>query len=297
MKHRLFIGSSTEGLALTNALASLMCHEFTVVPWTQNVFEPGSNTIDALLAEVNKCQFAVFLFTADDLTLLRGRKFSTARDNVIFEFGLFLSRLGTKRCFFLVPDGHDDFRIPTDLDGIITLCYDASLRKTDPSASVGGCVASLKTVLAQFILGTSERFSLSGHWIQNWHVQSSRYKPQNPSPAEIAQIGDKFYATAIAKPVTTKEGRPFIIEGEIEGRYITGRWYDSAKGATYFGAFQLVIDLVPNRMVGQWIGFSDSGKIKSGEWVWERLETLAPSTSTKRDNPSLKRTPRKRAAN
>lgn len=282
MKHRLFIGSSTEGLPLTNALASLLRHEFTTVPWTQNVFEPGSNTIDALLAEVNKCQFAVFLFTADDLTLLRGKKFSTARDNVIFEFGLFLSRLGPKRCFFLVPDGQDEFRIPSDLDGITTLCYDASLRKTDPSASVGGCVASLKTVLAQFILGTSDRFSLSGHWVQDWHVQSSRYKKQNPSPAEIAQIGDKFYATAVAKPVSTEEGRPFIIEGEIEGRCVTGRWFDSAKGATYFGAFQLVIDLVPNRMKGQWIGFSHSGAIKSGEWTWERVEAKSPTSPTKR---------------
>jgi predicted nucleotide-binding protein len=48
---------------------------------------------------------------------MRGSVSDTIRDNVIFELGFFIEKLGKKRCFIVMPDDID-FQIPTDLVGI-----------------------------------------------------------------------------------------------------------------------------------------------------------------------------------
>ena len=58
------------------------------------------------------------------------------------------------------------------------------------------------------------------------------------------------------------QGRPFVIRGQIQrGNVLTGVWSDREKGGTYFGAFQLIIDPIPNRMQGRWIGFSGNNAV------------------------------------
>ena len=47
--------------------------------------------------------YAVFILSADDELTLRGIEYHAARDNVIFEFGLFLAHLGLERTFLVAP--------------------------------------------------------------------------------------------------------------------------------------------------------------------------------------------------
>jgi len=129
MRPSLFIGSSKESLNVAYALQENLddCAEVTV--WIQGIFDLTQSTLQALLGALDRFRFAVFVFGDDDMVKMGGREYSTTRDNVIFEFGLFIGRLGPERTFFVVPKDQAELRIPTDLLGITPACYDN--RRTD----------------------------------------------------------------------------------------------------------------------------------------------------------------------
>lgn len=178
-----------------------------------------------------------------------------------------MSRLGRERCFFLLPRSAADIRIPSDLTGITPLIYDDVRFEKEPKAALTGPVSELKQTFRRLVFGDRTQVSLSGRWHQIWHVKSSNHKKENAGIAELRQMGSSIVGT------TESDNRQFMIEGEIErGDMLTGRWYDRERGTTYFGALQLRIFPIPNKMVGKWIGFSHKGKVKSGDWEWTRVD-------------------------
>lgn len=120
---RAFIGSSTEGLLVANKIQELLAHDLSVVVWNQGtVFGLGDATLEALEAAVLEYQFGIFVFTPDDHLHSRGETNPVARDNVLFELGLFIGRLGRRRAFVVHPGGRS-IALPTDLSGITTASY------------------------------------------------------------------------------------------------------------------------------------------------------------------------------
>lgn len=117
---RLFLGSSTEGRARAEVFARVLSEAATVVPWwTAPEFTEQHTTIQALLAAVDTYDFAVALFTPDDSITSRGQVGTSVRDNVIFEYGLFLGQLGPARTFaFTEIKGTITPKTPTDLLGV-----------------------------------------------------------------------------------------------------------------------------------------------------------------------------------
>ncbi|HSU28431.1 MAG TPA: nucleotide-binding protein [Chitinophagaceae bacterium] len=140
-KPRIFIGSSTEGLEVAKAIHQNLDHFAEVTIWTQGVFKLSVSTITTLMNSLTLFDFAIFVFSPDDITNLRGTNFSTVRDNVIFETGLFAGRLGISKVFFLKPRDQPDFHLPTDLLGVTTGDYNSNRRDkniiaaTDPFCS------------------------------------------------------------------------------------------------------------------------------------------------------------------
>jgi len=125
---RIFIGSSSEGLRIANKLQELLSNNFSVIVWDQGtVFGLGSSTLEALEAAVLEFKYAVFVFTPDDELHSRGEAKPVARDNVLFELGMFVGKLGRRRAFAIHP-GKRGIALPSDLSGITTAPYDPEER-------------------------------------------------------------------------------------------------------------------------------------------------------------------------
>lgn len=121
---KVFIGSSTEGLKVANTIRKLLAGEVAADVWNKGtVFGLGSATLEALEQAVSKYAFGIFVFTPDDQLQSRGESKPVARDNVIFELGLFIGKLTRQRAFIVHPS-KKVIELPSDLLGITTAAYD-----------------------------------------------------------------------------------------------------------------------------------------------------------------------------
>jgi predicted nucleotide-binding protein len=144
-KPRVFIGSSVEGLRIANPLQALLAHDFHVEVWNQDtVFGLGTSTIEALAKAVLVYDFGVFVFTPDDKLRSRGEDRPVARDNVLFELGLFVGRLGRFRAFVVNPS-NEELSLPSDLRGLSTATYDSSAPNL--TAALGPAAQQVRTAI------------------------------------------------------------------------------------------------------------------------------------------------------
>ena len=123
-KIRIFIGSSTEALGVARKIKSGLKHDAHVDTWADGIFdEPGKAYIEVLEEILNNYEYGIFVFNPDDKIFSRGKQLSIPRDNVIFEYGMFLGKHTRKKAFFIIPRGVD-IKLMTDVLGITCLDYD-----------------------------------------------------------------------------------------------------------------------------------------------------------------------------
>lgn len=135
-KPRIFVGSSVEGLDVAYAAQEGLEYDLEVTVWPQGVFAPSRYAMDELEGEMAQSDYALFIFSPDDVAYIRDEAHRVARDNVILELGLFIGGLGRERCFIIVPDDGEAIHLPTDLLGITPITFKAD--RTD-----GNIVAAL----------------------------------------------------------------------------------------------------------------------------------------------------------
>lgn len=136
MKPKIFIGSSVEGLNVAYAIQQNLTHDAESTVWDQGVFELSKTTIESLNDILDKIDFAIFVFNPDDVVTIRDNQSLSVRDNVIFELGLFIGKLGRERVFYITPDGND-LHIPTDLVGVTPGKYDPNRDDNSLQAATG----------------------------------------------------------------------------------------------------------------------------------------------------------------
>ncbi|MGO8891586.1 MAG: TIR domain-containing protein [Streptosporangiaceae bacterium] len=139
----LFIGSSSEGLAIARALQMEVDEQCEPTVWSQDVFLPGGTTLADLLAASQNSDFAALILTPDDSVVSRGEQRPAARDNVIFELGLFLGALGPQRVFIIRPRGQE-LRLPSDLAGVTILEYRYNRRDQNLRAAIGPAATEIQ---------------------------------------------------------------------------------------------------------------------------------------------------------
>lgn len=152
LKPTIFIGSSKEGLTVVKALEGKLKNFAHIEVWT-DIFELNKSNLDNLVSQVKFYDYAILVATGDDVTISRNKKSLSPRDNVIFEFGLFMGALGTSRVFFLVED---NIKILSDLNGITLPCIPAC---TDPN--FGSKLSVEVKKIKQHIIDKENTFDLS----------------------------------------------------------------------------------------------------------------------------------------
>lgn len=136
MKPKVFVASSVEGLDVAYPMQVNLQHDADLTVWSQGVFSLSITPLDSITEALNSSDFGIFVFSPDDETMMRGHVSGTVRDNVIFELGLFIGKLGKRRCFIVMPD-NIDFHIPTDLVGVTPAKYSGAREKSEIAASLG----------------------------------------------------------------------------------------------------------------------------------------------------------------
>ncbi len=122
-KIRVFIISSSEALHIARTVQNAFQHDpFTTVLWTDGVFRVASYALESLEAQIDDSDFAIAIAHSDDLTECRGKEWPSPRDNVVFELGLFMGRLGRSRAILMEPR-EEKVKLPSDLSGITTISY------------------------------------------------------------------------------------------------------------------------------------------------------------------------------
>ena len=150
MKPSLFIGSSSEGLPFAYALQENLEDDALVTVWKQDVFKVGQYNLESLMKQLDKTDFGVFVLSMDDVLRMRGEEHSAARDNVIFEFGLFLGKLGRENCVIAAAKGKGG-HLPTDFLGLGVLSFDAERSDENWQASLGPASDKIRASLANVV--------------------------------------------------------------------------------------------------------------------------------------------------
>jgi Predicted nucleotide-binding protein containing TIR-like domain/TIR domain len=117
-KPTVFIGSSSEGLDVARALQIDLDDEAEASILSDHVFALGEYSFETLLRVLERVDFAILVLTPNDLVSQRGGSATSPRENVIFELGLFMGRLGRSRTFIVMDDEGSPIPLPSDLAGI-----------------------------------------------------------------------------------------------------------------------------------------------------------------------------------
>jgi hypothetical protein len=152
MGPRAFLGSSTEGLKLARSIQQELDKVARITRWDQDVFTPGSFPLEQLIELVNVYDFAIFVISPDDIADVRGNRVLVARDNVIFEAGLFFSQLDRHRTFLIKPlidpmSSGPPFHLPSDLQGLTLVEYSPPDNPDDLRAAIGAASTRIRTAI------------------------------------------------------------------------------------------------------------------------------------------------------
>jgi len=139
----IFIASSSEGLEVAQRIKK----KFDVDPfitniWTDGVFKPSSTAIEDLVNSLENSDYAIIVITPDDIVTSRSITKSSPRDNVLFEFGLFIGSLGRERTFFIHEKGLD-IKIPSDLLGVNGIIYNPG-KKNSINQRITPCIEIIR---------------------------------------------------------------------------------------------------------------------------------------------------------
>jgi hypothetical protein len=81
----------------------------------------------------------------------------------------------------------------------------------------------------------------------------------------------KYVAAELRSTTTSGSKIKYGFVGELDGRVITGRWYDTRNaGGSYHGSFQVVAEPTMDSASGKWLGFATDGSVKADKLFWKK---------------------------
>jgi hypothetical protein len=207
-KPALFIASSVEGLPVAEAINLNLDHDTQNTIWRSGTFLLGSDGLGDLVKKSSVVDFAVFVFTPDDLSRIRSQEHFVARDNVVFELGLFIGALGKDRCYVVRPRGVE-MHLPSDLLGITTADYVPDRSDGDLSSALNAACKRIKDRIEE--LGSIPRREVAS----TGAIATTMANPPSYSlhPADL-----KFLAQCVQGHVSSPGGMAYgWIERNLKG--------------------------------------------------------------------------------
>jgi hypothetical protein len=239
MKARVFIGSSQEQVETAYAIQQHLDQRCEPIVWDQGVFALTSNVLDKLLQELDRTDFGVFVFGRDDLTVIRAKEFQSTRDNIVFELGLFIGKLGKARTFFIMPQESGDFRLPSDLVGVTPAEFDET--RDNRHAALGRACSLIRREIEKLGIRPDRRTELATFL----GIPPAREAEAGLRPGELVSI---FVPTTEAEH-RPKDAEPYSVRSlaladvqavvEIVSML---RHVDLLRGSTTFGPSNLFIE-------------------------------------------------------
>ncbi|MGH8477071.1 MAG: TIR domain-containing protein [Methylococcales bacterium] len=143
-----FIGSSQEGKEVAQNISANLTDVAETTLWYQGVFGLNYGTLESLVASLDDFDFSILVLTPDDLIVSRGQEFQSPRDNVLFECGLFMGRLGRRRTF-IIYDKDKPIKIPSDLAGVTLAPFKGTRKDNNLMAAVDEACHSIRLAIKQ----------------------------------------------------------------------------------------------------------------------------------------------------
>jgi hypothetical protein len=141
IKPHIFIGSSTEGLEVAVALKAKLASWAKCDIWNEpGIFELGKGYLENLVERLSLYEYGIMIATGDDETTSRGDSHQAPRDNIVFELGLFIGRLGRERAFCVLERG---IKLPSDLFGV-SLPHFPRGKGTEQDDAINKCASVIK---------------------------------------------------------------------------------------------------------------------------------------------------------
>ena len=167
MRRRLFIGSSGKNLHIAELIKNridAVCSEWLDVQvWaSSDVFELGKGTLESLVKASHEYDYGVFVAAKDDMLWKKWIPRWRARDNVLFEAGLFLGSLGLNRAFMVT-----NVSLPSDFDGVTTIRFKG---KCPTDANFQKLISAIESTKRSFPLGHHQSSALAYGYYNNFLV-------------------------------------------------------------------------------------------------------------------------------
>lgn len=198
-KPSVFIASSVEGLRIADAINANLEHDAHCTIWRGGTFKLSSQTVDDLVKKSSTIDFAVFVFTPDDVATIRKHEEAIARDNVVFEMGLFIGAIGKERCYIVKPRGIQ-MHLPSDLLGMSPADYAVDRPDGDLESALNYACKLIKDRIRE--LGTIERSPFA-------RTSNSPRHVANPPNYQLQDADLMFLAECVKSQVSNPVGRSF----------------------------------------------------------------------------------------
>lgn len=198
-KQTLFIASSVEGLVIADAINANLEHDAHCTIWRAGTFKLSSQSVDDLVKKSSAIDFAVFAFTPDDVSKIRSHEEVDARDNVVFELGLFIGAIGKERCYIVKPRGVD-MHLPSDLLGMNAADYATDRPDADIASALNYACKLVKDRISELGAIARSPFARADG--------AARHVP-NPPDYKLQDVDLLFLAECVKSRVTGPEGHTF----------------------------------------------------------------------------------------
>jgi hypothetical protein len=258
-----FIGSSVEGRRIADAI-QVGLHQYARCQVWHQAFALSRNTIDNIFRGASRSDFAIFVFSPDDLLQFRGETYEATRDNVLFETGLFMGMHGMGRVFIVTPLD-SNLRIPSDLLGFTTATYDKDFAELNIKAAIGPAVYQIRDAIEDSPwkkrrLDIEARASFT--YDANWPLKLTLLVENNqPVPVALKSMAFDFSPNARRAP-----------NAALRSGLFTPRFRVGANEAGK-DLYEPQVLLMPNKSIKTWVPFDPEMNLGTLQGMADQKQT------------------------